>query len=191
MKRVVDIFEKSLGEDHPNVATALNNLAQLYQATNRLEEAEPLMKRVVDIFEKSLGEDHPNVATALNNLAQLYQATNRLEDVEPLMKRALEIDEAAFGKDHPNVATDLNNLARLYQAANRLEEAGPLMERMLLIFLQFTRRTGHPHPHLKTAIGNYAALLQDMGLSQNEILARLKSLAPEFFESPPSQTNQQ
>jgi tetratricopeptide (TPR) repeat protein len=153
----------------------------LYQATNRLKEAEPLMKRVVKIFEKSLGENHPNVATAMNNLALLYQATNRLKEAEPLMKRALKIDEASLGKDHPDVARDLNNLAQLYQATNRLKEAEPLMKRHLVIFLEFTRRTGHPHPHLQAAIGNYTDLLIQMGHSQNEINDRLKRLAPEML----------
>ena len=66
------------GENAPEYATALNNLAQLLQATNRLAEAEPLMRRALAIDEKSFGPDHPNVARDLNNLAQLLQATNRL-----------------------------------------------------------------------------------------------------------------
>ncbi|HBL26924.1 MAG TPA: tetratricopeptide repeat-containing protein, partial [Acidobacteria bacterium] len=41
MRRALDIGEASLGKEHPTVATALNNLAQLLQATNRLAEAEP------------------------------------------------------------------------------------------------------------------------------------------------------
>ena len=36
------------------MARDLNNLAQLLQATNRLEEAEPLMRRALAIDEKSL-----------------------------------------------------------------------------------------------------------------------------------------
>jgi hypothetical protein len=60
---------------------------------------------------------------------------------------------------------------------NRLAEAEPLMRRHLEIFLQFTRDTGHPHPHLQTAIGNYSALLSQMGCSEAEIQARLRSLA--------------
>ena len=31
-ERTIEIFEKSLGPDHPNVATALNNLAGLLRA---------------------------------------------------------------------------------------------------------------------------------------------------------------
>ncbi len=182
MQRVVKIFEKSLDENHPNVAAALNNLAQLYQDTNRLKEAEPLMQRALAIDEASLGKDHPNVAIRLNNLALLYQATGRLKEAEPLMQRALAINEASLGKDHPDVARGLNNLAQLYQATNRLKEAEPLMERHLVIFLQFTRRTGHPHPHLEDAINNYTGLLIQMGYRKEEVAARLKNLAPEMFK---------
>ena len=94
------------------MATSLNNLAQLLQATNRLGEAEPLMRRALEIDEQSYGPDHPNVAGDLNNLAQLLQDTNRLGEAEPLMRRALEIDEHSHGPDHPKVAIRLNNLAR-------------------------------------------------------------------------------
>ncbi len=176
MRRALDIDEKSFGRGHPNVAIRLNNLAQLLQATNRLSEAEPLMARVVTIFEKSFGKNHPNAATALNNLALLLQATNRLSEAEPLMRRALDIDEKSFGPGHPNVAIDLNNLAHLLQATNRLSEAEPLMRRHVAIFLDFTHRAGHEHPHMQQAFVNYAGLLQDMGKSEEEIKSSLESL---------------
>ncbi len=70
----------------------------------------------------------------------------------------------------------------LYKTTNRLAEAEPLMERQLVIFLQFTRRTGHPHPHLDAAIKNYTALLTQMGHTEDDINNRLKRLAPEFFD---------
>jgi tetratricopeptide (TPR) repeat protein len=134
------------------------------------------MRRALAIDEKAYGPDHPKVAMRLNNLAQLLQATNRLAEAEPLMRRALAIDEKSYGPDHPDVARDLNNLARLLQDTNRLAEAEPLMRRHLEIFLQFTRATGHQHPHLQDAISNYTALLQQMRYSQEQIEARLKEV---------------
>ena len=122
------------------------------------------------------------MAIRLNNLAGLYQATNRLAKAEPMYKRALAIDEASFGKDHPDVARDLNNLARLYQAMNRLAEAEPMMKLGVEILLRFTCRTGHPHPHLESAVENYAGLLRQMGHSEDEVIDRLKRLAPEMFK---------
>ena len=157
MARVVEIFENSLGNEHPNVATALNNLASLLQATNRLAESEPLMERALAIDEASYGNEHPEVATDLNNLAQLLKATNRLAEAEPLMRRALAIDEASYGPNHPKVATRLNNLAALLKATNRLAEAEPLMRRALALN---EASYGNDHPEVATALNNLAQLLK-------------------------------
>ena len=155
LNQALEIFEKSLGQNHPNVATSLNNLAELLRSTNRLSDAEPMYRRVIKIFEKSLGQNHPNVATALNNLAELLRASNRLSEAEPMYRRALKIDEASFGPDHPNVAFDLNNLALLLKATNRLSEAEPLMRRALKIFED---SLGPDHPRTQTVRNN----LQDL-----------------------------
>jgi hypothetical protein len=138
------------------------------------------MRRALHIDEQSYGPDYPRVATALNNLAQLLQATNRLSEAEPLMRRALHIDEQSYGADHPNVACDLSNLAQLLQATNRLNEAEPLSRRMLEIFLKFTRTTGHEHPHLRAATGNYVRLLEAMNYSPEQIRARLNEIGRPF-----------
>jgi len=96
----------------------------------------------------------------------LLQDTNRLAEAEPLMRCALAIDEQSFGAEHPSVARDLNNPAQLLQATNRLPEAEPLMRRHVAIFVEFTRRTGHAHPHLQAALSNYTELLKTMGRSE-------------------------
>ncbi len=117
-------FEASLGKDHPNVTTALNNLATLLQATNRLGEAEPLLRRALAIAEASLGIDHPDVAICLSNLALLLRATNRLGEAEPLMRRHLAIF-LAFQRDtghaHPHRDAAIGNYRRLLVAMGRSE----------------------------------------------------------------------
>ena len=112
-RRALALGQASLGSEHPEVATRLNNLAQLLQATNRLSEAEPLMRRALDIDEASFGSEHPNVAIRLNNLAALLQDTNRLSEAEPLMRCAVEIFERSLGPDHPNTRLAQGNLAAL------------------------------------------------------------------------------
>lgn len=67
-------------------------------------------------------------------------------------------------------------MARLLQATNRLSEAEPLMRRHLVIFLDFTRRTGHEHPHLQAAFENYSYLLREIGKSEAEIEETLTAL---------------
>jgi tetratricopeptide (TPR) repeat protein len=80
LRRALAIDERSYGAEHPSVATALSNLAQLLQDSNRLAEAEPLMRRALAIDEQSYGVEHPRVAIDLNNLAQLLQAKAETEE---------------------------------------------------------------------------------------------------------------
>jgi hypothetical protein len=103
----------------------------------------------------------------------LLKATNRLKEAEPLMRRALAVDEKSYGPEHPDVARDLNNLAGLLQVTNRLQEAEPLMRRHLIILLKFTRSTGHLHPRLNAALGNYRGILEAMSLGKEEIARRI------------------
>ncbi len=50
------------------------------------------------------------------------------------------------------------------------------MARVVSIFLDFTRRMGHPHRHLQAAVANYAWLRQTMGRSDPEIRQQLDDL---------------
>ena len=67
-QRALSIREKTRGPNHPDVVTALHNLAGLYDEQGRYAEAEPLYKRSLAILEKAVGPDDPRVAAALNNL---------------------------------------------------------------------------------------------------------------------------
>jgi DNA-binding MarR family transcriptional regulator len=156
-------------------SNALNNLAHLFHATNRLGEAEPLMRRALASGEQFYGDQHPNVATLLNNLAQLLMATNRLGEIEPLMRRALAIDEKSYGDQHPNVARDLNNLAQLLKATNRLSEAEPLAWRAVAIFSSFGKKNGREHPNMQIVLGNYKQLLVAQGCSEKDAQAKVKT----------------
>ena len=158
MRRALEIIKKSLGPDHPHVASVINNLARLMEDTNRLAEAEPLIRRALDIREKSFGSDHPEVASSLNNLATLLQRTNRLPEAETLMRRALDIREKSFGLNDLMVAILLNNLAQLLQDTNRRAEAETLMRRALEINEKSFELN---HPKVAIRLNNLALLLHD------------------------------
>ena len=196
LRSALEIAEHSFGPDHPDVATALDNLVGMLYETNQLAEAEPLMRRALEIEEHSLGSSHPNVAVKLRNLAGLLRATNRLDEAEPLLRRALDIDEHNFGKDHSNVAIDLNLLARLLRTTSRRAEAEPLLRRALNIaqssfgkdepavvaaayrnlagLLQETNRPSEAEPLLRRALEIDE---HSLGLDHPEVAIRLNNLA--------------
>ncbi len=67
------IRRKTLLADHADIARDLNNLAQLYQARRRHDEAEPLYLEALQIFRQSLGENHPNTQIVQRNVQLFYQ----------------------------------------------------------------------------------------------------------------------
>jgi tetratricopeptide (TPR) repeat protein len=85
------MHEKAFGQDHPNVAISLNNLAELYRAQGKYSEAEPLYKRALVIWEKVLGPDHPHIATVLENMAEFYREIDREEEAKRLEERVKRI----------------------------------------------------------------------------------------------------
>jgi tetratricopeptide (TPR) repeat protein len=88
LKRVLAIFDKTLGHDHPDLAQSLSNLAGLYLEQGRYDEAELLLRRALAINEKPLGDDHPDLAQSLNSLAALYIAKGHYTEAELPFKRA-------------------------------------------------------------------------------------------------------
>jgi len=161
-ERALAIDEKVYGKEHPEVATDLNNLANLYYAQGAYEQALPLSERALAIDEKVYGKEHPDVATDLNNLANLYYAQGAYEQALPLSERALAIMEKMLGKEHPDVATSLNNIAGLYYAQGAYEQAKPLLERALKIANKFFKSD---HPDVRLYSKNYALLLEEMEYS--------------------------
>src|SRR5262245_25051852 len=110
----LEIRERMLEPDHPDVIQAINALATIHYYKGEYSKAEPLFQRALAIREKSLGPEHTEVAQSLNNLANLYSALGAYAKAEPLYRRALAIKEKSLGPDHPDVAGSLHNLANLY-----------------------------------------------------------------------------
>ena len=48
------------GENHPDYAGSLNNLANVYLNIKKFVEAEPLLKDAIKIYKEQFGEDSPN-----------------------------------------------------------------------------------------------------------------------------------
>ncbi|WP_438035765.1 tetratricopeptide repeat protein [Sorangium sp. So ce204] len=159
-ERALTILEKALGRDHPDVATVLNNLAELYRAKGDYATAEPLYQRALTIREKALGREHPDVANSLNNLAELYRAKGDYATAEPLYQRALTIREKALGREHPDVAASLHNLAALYMAKGDYGSAEPLYQRAVTIR---EKALGREHPDVATSLNNLADLHRTKG----------------------------
>ena len=111
-ERALAIWEKTLGAEHTQVATGLNNLCALL-------EGRVLCSTVRCIIEVS--------SLSLTCLCVSTAAQGKYDEAEPLCKRALAIDEKALGAEHPRVAARLNNLGSLLQGRVWVQQRAVLL----------------------------------------------------------------
>eukprot|EP00752_Nemacystus_decipiens_P014746 g13130.t2 len=182
-ERCQAIFEKTLGPEHPNVATMLNNRAGLLASQGKYSEAEPLYQRSQAIREKVLGPEHPDVAQSLNNRAVLLESQGRYAEAEPLYERSQAIREKSLGPEHPDVAQSLNNRAGLLDSQGKYSEAEPLYQRSQAIR---EKVLGPEHPDVAQSLNNRAGLLESQGkygeaepLYERSLAIRERVLGPE------------
>src|SRR6266545_3505182 len=183
VERSLEIRERLLGPDHPDVATAINSLAILHRQKGQYAKAEQLCRRSLAIREKTLGPDHPDVASSLNGLGTLYHNRGECAKAEPFYQRALAIWEKALGPEHPNVATSLNNLAECYIDNSDDVKAEPLYQRALAIW---EKALGLEHPLVAESLNGLASLYYGRGdyergetLFQRALTIWEKTLGPE------------
>ena len=90
-KKALKVAEDTFGDEHPNVAISLNNLAYLYDCQGNYIKSEPLYKRALAILEKVLGPDHFRVGFVLSNMAERSRKTGKKEEANRLEARAAKI----------------------------------------------------------------------------------------------------
>jgi tetratricopeptide (TPR) repeat protein len=131
-KRALELSEKTVGAEPELFATALNNLAQIYMATGKVDEADKLYQRALKIFEKQLGPDNVRVADLLDNLAFIAQhARHDFDKAEGLYRRSLTIREKSLGPEHEDVLLAVSNLIDLYMFNRKFKAAEPLLQRLI------------------------------------------------------------
>jgi DUF2914 family protein/tetratricopeptide repeat protein len=74
LREAAAIQEATLGSEHPDLATTLNNLAFVCERTNKIDEAERGYRRAHAIAVASMGPRHPFVATSIRNLVDFCAA---------------------------------------------------------------------------------------------------------------------
>jgi CHAT domain-containing protein/Tfp pilus assembly protein PilF len=130
---VLDIREKTLGENDADVAASLRALGTLYVSKGDLAQAEATLQRALETTAKVSGPDSLEYADVLHWLARVQSSRGDRTQAEQLNQRALAIREKVAGTESVPVANSLVNLAALYRAKNDLPRAEQTYLRALAI----------------------------------------------------------
>ena len=120
---VIQEIEKTRGREDPTLVKHFDLLAQIYEATGKYAEAEPLWRRSMAIRAKHLGSEHGEVIGSGDKLAMCLCAQKKFPEAEALLRKSLAHREKAFEGEETKIMPSLNRLAELYVASGRFAEA--------------------------------------------------------------------
>ncbi|PQM42428.1 kinesin light chain 3-like isoform X1 [Prunus yedoensis var. nudiflora] len=126
--------KEGFGEREPHVASACNNLAELYRVNKAYNKAEPLYLDAISILEESFGPEDIRVGSAFHNLGQFYIVQRKLEEARVCYEGWNSLDTVITAE----------GLALILQSSGSLKEAEELLERCL-----DARKTLLPEDHIQ------------------------------------------
>jgi tetratricopeptide (TPR) repeat protein len=110
-REALALRRKLLGNEHPDVATSLNNLASVLREAGKPAEAETTCREALALRRKLFGNDHPDVAESLDIMGNLVLRRGSPVEAETICREALAIKRKLFGNEHTAVAISLGNVA--------------------------------------------------------------------------------
>ena len=151
--KALDIEEKVLDENHPQLAGSYNNTSSIYLDLGDYEKALEYNLKAIAIIEKVLEPNHPDFATSYNNIAAIYSALGDYEKALEYNLKSIAICEKVFKPNHPDFATSYNNIAATYSSLGNYEKALEYNLRSITIREKILEPK---HPDLATSYLNIA-----------------------------------
>jgi tetratricopeptide (TPR) repeat protein len=159
LKRAVALIEDNHDLPPYRVGVALDSLATLYRAENKISLAEDLWQRELQIDRKLFGEYHPQTAMVLGHLAEAWSAEGDFDKARDYGREATVILSNHFGAGSSAAASGLVNQAVIEERANRLDDSARLFSQALEIL----RESADPQEHSAGIVAQlYAGLLNRM-----------------------------
>lgn len=143
LRRAAQLSGQRYGDQSPELALDLNNLAEALRRNGDLDEAEKLLRQAYAI---DLSQDEPASPAAgvtLNNLGLVLAAKGDKTAALSAHRAALAAVEKAHGTDHPDTARAAYNLALAEAAAGDMTAARSLASRAAFVA---ERALGDRHP---------------------------------------------
>jgi serine/threonine-protein kinase len=128
--RAFAIYRAAYGPNHPTLAAALRQRAQLEMGT---DAAIADLGEAIRISVPALGAEHAQIGVLHGNLANAYAAQHRWREAAAEYELAIPIQDKALGVDHPMTGMALVGAAQVYIELHDLPRAQAAIERALAI----------------------------------------------------------
>ncbi|CAF0915527.1 unnamed protein product [Adineta steineri] len=156
----LEICQKTLPSNHPDLATSYNNIGSVYHNMGEHSKALSYYEKALEIEEKTLPSNHPSLAISYSNIGSVYIKMGEYLKALSFHEKALEIRQKTLPSNHPDLATSYNNIGIVYDHMGENSKALSYYEKALEI-----RGKSLPsnHPSLATSYNNIGSVYDHMG----------------------------
>lgn len=112
-QKVIEIRRRLLLPDDASLGSALTNLAELYFADKKDDEAEKTFQQALGVYEQNVERNGIVLSKTLDRLGYLRFLKRDYDNAEPLYIRSLEIKEKALGPTNSTTIEAMKNYACL------------------------------------------------------------------------------
>ena len=112
-------LERTYGEEQPELAECLQDLAHAYEAASRLTDALRIHTRALRLGVSVLGNDHPAIIEILFKLTQMNETLGRPADALVYCEQALESAQKCLPQDSPLTQQIVDRYYHLSNLAGR------------------------------------------------------------------------
>jgi len=159
-REALALWQTLRGNEHLEVATALNGLANVLAKQGRPVEAEAICREALAMRRKLLGNDHLDVAECLSIMAGLFRQQYKFAEAETAGREALAICRKQLGAGDAKVAYAIHPLAWDLNVQGKRTEAEALSREEVAIWRNLF---GNDDPKVAWALGDLTVFLRDQG----------------------------
>ncbi|MHB8064436.1 MAG: tetratricopeptide repeat protein [Ruminiclostridium sp.] len=134
LNKAIDIFEKTYGFEHPEMAKAYSALGKNFYDMGNYDYAEEYFVKANEIWRGRQNVIHIDWPFSLNNLASIYFLKNKFAEAENAYMQALKISEKIYGIKHILTGKIYMNLGLVNQTKGNSPEAIRYYKKALRIF---------------------------------------------------------
>ncbi len=148
----LDLMRRLWGNDHPEIAATLHNLAEMLRYFGPFQEAEMTERQALAMNQRLFGREHPAVAASLNNLAFVLGGEGKLAEAETLFREALPMNRKLLGDEHPQVGICLSRFGTVLEAQGKLPEAEAMYREAVVIQVKLLGKNSSELPPDSSAL---------------------------------------